>query len=209
MTKAERWADDYLRNRDECVTRYGLKTKIGDSILAAMFEKFATETPTRNLCPECDYNREISRVKREIAVEMTKARLQAFSDENKDAIERLTRDAEAEASVAQTVEQGTCNAEVGGSNPSAGSTIRTSTVQVEADEWESSVEEPTRPRNQPRNRRCSGRMSDFFRAVEICLGKKAHSGESVNGKPTDSKPVTEGSSPSSPATEDDFNLWGV
>ena len=80
MTKAERWADDYLRDQHACIVRYELKTKMGDSILAAMFEKFATETPTKNLCPECDYQKEFARVKRKIDAEMAKARLQAFSD---------------------------------------------------------------------------------------------------------------------------------
>jgi hypothetical protein len=92
------------------------------------------------------------------------------------------------ASVAQMVEQGTCNAEVGGSIPSAGSTSFLEKRRETSGEWESSVEEPTRPRN----RRKSFRFTDIFRT--------AFKGESVNGKPADSKPATPGSSPGSPAT---------
>ena len=53
MTKAERWADDYLNmprsldGRRRLIERYDLDIRLGDSLLAAMFEKFAKEFSER------------------------------------------------------------------------------------------------------------------------------------------------------------------
>ena len=116
MTKAQRWASDYfdfINTFDpDIVTKYDLKVD-KQSVLAAMFEKFAEETPTRNLCPECEFKREQDRIRREILVDMAKARFEIDKTETN----------KAEASVAQSAEQDSCKVEVGGSIPSAGSKL--------------------------------------------------------------------------------------
>ncbi len=193
MTKAERWANDYLNlHQNELVSKYGLKAEWGESVLAAMFEKYASECVTKNLCPECEYEKEVARIRRETAVEMAKAYKMAKAYINEDNKTRFDGGfgprIDKSADVAQRPEQGFCKPQVGGSNPSVGSTIPSWSVSPTMAQGPEFA-----PREEPRNRRAFARFIDIWR---IALGPK---GESVNGKPAASKAVTAGSSPASPA----------
>lgn len=126
MTKAERWANDYLERADnaDLAAKYNLKAGWGDSLLAAMFEQFADEKPTHNICPECEQRRAEMKIKLEIMQDMNKAALRtALANTERVKSGFSPRVDRSEASVAQTAEQGFCKPEVGGSIPSAGSKL--------------------------------------------------------------------------------------
>ena len=223
MTKAERWAYDYLTHPEEVVKKYDLKVEWGDSTLAGMFEKFAEEMPTHNLCPECEDRKLQAKIKLELMQELMQAEIKyaaehppfspPFHDEGNatnhtiDKCGPRCQEHPENADVAQRPEQGFCKPQVGGSNPSVGSTcghIGYDTMTGIC--YRCALQGlPTTPRE----RRHAFRFSDIIRMTNKIFSRES---KTEVGTPNPASPAT----PAAPATSADLgchskddDLWGV